>query len=80
MNVYVDEKGALLFFVIYANPKDYPGKHVLRAWSARGGQGEPADWCIRCDTLEEIRLELPEGLTNVGRQPEDDPCIVEVWV
>jgi len=32
------------------------------------------------DSLEEIRKFVPPGLTNLHRQPNDDPVIVEVWV
>jgi hypothetical protein len=31
-------------------------------------------------TLFEVRRQLPPGLTNLGRQPEDLPQIVETWI
>jgi hypothetical protein len=31
-------------------------------------------------TLEEVRQQLPPGLTNIGRKPADDPVIEEVWL
>jgi hypothetical protein len=53
-------------------------------WSARMHLTLPAprptDLLIVGTTLEEVRQQLPPNLTNLGRQPEDDPVIEEVWL
>jgi hypothetical protein len=74
----------LSLFAIYDRPKDYPDKYVVRrhrvllglkkAWT------ETDRDCSLADSLEEARLLLPPGLHNLGRTPEDDPAIAEVWV
>lgn len=71
---------ALSMWVIYDHPKDYPNSFVLREWIIEAGTHKPTGrWCVK-DTLEECRAELPAGVVNIGRYPEDDPCIAEVWV
>jgi hypothetical protein len=32
------------------------------------------------DTLEEARKDIPQGLYCLGRDPNDDPVIVESWI
>jgi hypothetical protein len=68
--------------VVYFNPSDYPGRYVVRV--QRPGPGgaiqEEAEPRAVVDTLEEARKMLPWYLTNLGRYPDDDPVIVEVWV
>lgn len=68
-------------FAIYKNPSDYPDRYVLRRWLVTDGgfvsdKHPMAVW----SNLEEIRGEIPKGKVNIGRKPEDDPVIVEVWV
>jgi len=41
---------------------------------------EPTNLIIVGENLEDVRTQLPEGLTNIGRQPGDDPVIAEVWI
>lgn len=34
-----------------------------------------------CDTVDEARAPvIAAGLTCLGRQDDDDPCVVETWV
>jgi hypothetical protein len=70
----------LTLYVITKNPKDYPGKFVVRPQTVgqRGllSYGEP----IVGETLEEVRDALPPGLYNIGRMKNDDPVILEVWI
>lgn len=68
--------------VIYRNPLDYPDKYVVRRqWAGGGGVLiEPGTLAV-VDTLEEARAVVPpEQDTCLGRDPEDDPAIFEVWV
>ena len=63
-------------WVIYDNPLDVPGKFVLRHWINEN----PTKTMYIADTLDEIRTKVPQGLVNIGRMPEDDPKIKEVWI
>jgi len=71
----------LVLYVVFGRPRDYPGEFVVRRWSGRHNTpldlGEPF---ARGKTLGDVRRALPAGLFNLGRQPMDDPWIVEVWV
>lgn len=67
-------------FVIYRNPADYPDKVVVRRWSIGAAQVTPdAAPLTLVDTVEAARAALPPGLVCLGREPGDDPVIVEVW-
>ena len=63
-------------YTIYKHPVDYPDKFVCRMFD----MGVPTHVMATADTLAEIRSMLPEGLLNLGRDPADDPCVVEVWL
>lgn len=65
-------------YVIYDSPKDYPGKWVARRWTIRHGQIIAGPAYI-CDSLEAAREHVPFELFNIGRQPDDEPTIKEVW-
>lgn len=75
----------LEMFVIYENPKDYPGKFVVRRWTV--GQGgpiaDPEPLAIE-NTVHEARGFLPRDATHplyrLEPQPNDDPVIREVWI
>jgi hypothetical protein len=34
---------------------------------------------FECDSLEEARSKVPEGLQRMSRWTQDDPAIVETW-
>lgn len=59
--------------------KDFPGH-----WTARMHLSLPnpkaTDLLIVGETLDEVRRQLPPGLTSIGRQLNDDPVIEEVWI
>lgn len=67
--------------VIYSNPKDFPGKFVVRDHYAFKGFVK-VDKFPRCvvDTLAEARSSIPEGLVCLNRNDEDDSVIVETWI
>jgi len=70
--------GDLLMWTIYYSPADYPGKYVVRPHSVRNQA--PYEAAILVATLSEARESLPPGLTSIGREPADDPVIVESWL
>lgn len=70
---------ALIVWVVYWSPSDFPGLWVLRPqWALPDGQvvvhPRPAI------TPRYELLPIPEGLVRIPRDPEDDPTIVEVWI
>lgn len=73
----------LTVWVIYFNPRDYPGKYVLRGQDVLPGQSEPVmqSGCLVRDTLDEARAPVRErGLYRMHRHPLDEPTIVETWI
>jgi len=68
--------GGLVLWVVYENPKDYPGQFVARP-GVTGGMGRAV---LLADSLDELRALLPPGLHRLERDPNDDPVVVEVWV
>ena len=65
----------LEMFVVYDNPRDAPGKFVVRRWVGERPDAEPVGIA---QTLEEARCLVPDGLENIGRMPNDDQAIREV--
>jgi hypothetical protein len=71
----------LTIWVIYKNPRDFPGKWVLRGQDAISGGGvQPHETARFADTLEGVRAHLPPGLVLLSRHPDDDPAIYETWI
>lgn len=68
---------ALAIFVMYENPKDYPGKIVVRRWL--GLDADPIPLAVT-DSLALARNVIPSYCTPIGIMPGDDPVIKEVWI
>lgn len=73
----------LTLWVVYRRPRDFPDSFVVRR------QFVMRDSSVRVETtpitvgpsLDSVRWALlPYGLYNIGRQPNDDPVIEEVWI
>ena len=68
-------------WVIYFGATNHPpGTWVVRAWDILPGKLVPHALMHECRSLFEARCKVPEGLFRLNRQPDDDPCIVEVWI
>jgi hypothetical protein len=67
-------------WVIYASPPDCSYPFVVVRWVVSNGQMSAEATPFTAASLEDARAFIPAGLYNVGRQPEDDPAIVEVWL
>lgn len=67
-------------YVIYENPRDAPGKFVVRRFFFVHGP-EPIAVGIT-DSLEEARALVPQKThgCKIDRMPQDEPQIVEVWM
>lgn len=63
-------------WVIYWNPKDFPGSYVVRHWTDLN----PDHCAAICATLDIAREHVPDGCINLHRTFSDDPAIFEVWI
>lgn len=70
---------SLPIWTVYQNPKDHPGKFVSRRWESLPTP-RPTGEVIIANTLEEVREQLPPGLTRLAPQQGDDATIVENWI
>lgn len=71
----------LTMWVIYCNPRDFPGRFVVRRQLVgHNGTVSPASSYEVAATLEEARSFVPSGLYRLSRDPKDDPVIAECWI
>lgn len=65
-------------WVVYFNVPEYPGKYILKRDRA---MGPPlvGDTAWMADSLTDIRVAIPQGLTWMPRQNGDHQTIVETW-
>lgn len=79
---------AIECWVLYENPRDFPGEWVVRRqWGCADGsvvaepkiyaRGRTREACTRALFDRNPRLEL---LPFFGRMPDDDPAIVGCWL
>jgi hypothetical protein len=66
----------LQLWTVYENPRDYPGKFVARLFL----NDEPTQIHHVAATLWQLLEMIPENLVRIPRDPQDDPCILEVWI
>lgn len=69
-------------YTTYFNASDFPGKYVVRGRTIHSSTFTVDEDCVVFDSLTEARAHCRTvlRLTCVGRDPEDDPVIVESWV
>lgn len=67
-------------YTIYFDPLDFPGKYVVRGWTAHMDWTEQDKECELATSLEEAREKVPKGFVWIARHPSDDAKIVECWV
>jgi len=82
-NQIIAQKGDRLRSVaIYFSPSDNIGKFVARGFNLYPGNPipEPEKHCKVSESLEGARQHVPRGMVNIGRMPEDNVSLVEVWI
>lgn len=67
-------------YTIYFDPKDYPGKYVMRKWVVDTASGQIPMQAYVGDSYDSVIDNLPLGLVKILRDPHDDPCILETWI
>lgn len=73
-------KVVLRVWTIYERPSDHPDWFVVRCSKVTREGVMPSPVASLAVDLEHARQAVPEGAVCIGRMPEDDPCIVEVWL
>jgi hypothetical protein len=70
----------LPMFTITDHPADFPDYYVARLHLALPTP-TAHPFAFLDPELEPLQIIVEAlGLTNIGRQPEDDPAIIEVWI
>lgn len=71
-------------WTIYAKPKDFPDKFVARRWCALDGEVLATEDHFADKDLDTVRRHVRRKMNgrgvNMGRQPGDDPVILETWL
>lgn len=71
----------LPMWTIYDHPSDYPNNFVARQIMVYRDGSQTTTQIMICPHLYILREEMVvRGLTCIGRQSQDDPVIVEVWL
>jgi hypothetical protein len=74
-------KSPVFLFAIYDHPHDAPAGYLVRQWIVTNGIVVPGKLIARdIVTLDQARALVPDGYRNVGRDPQDDSKIVEIWL
>lgn len=78
----VTDGQALVMWVVYDKPSDFPSsfvarKHVMEVYAHEFVATQELHVA---PTLQELRAKLPAGLYPIGRSAMDAPQIVEVWI
>lgn len=68
--------------IIYDSPIDLGAGYAVRFWTLLpDGTSVPTSLAgLRIPSLSDARELVPGGMVNIGRFPDDDARIVEVWV
>lgn len=70
----------LTMWTVYDHPMDLPQAFVARKWEISAA-ARATDHVIIDVDIDRMRRQLREqGLVCIGRQKDDDPTIVEVWL
>lgn len=73
----------MTIFTVYERPLDFPDQVIVRGHDlfASGGPPVAREECEAFDDLAAARKSLYlRGLSRMGREPGDEPQIVESWI
>lgn len=75
------DKEVVVFYVVYENPRDYPGMYVVRKQAVGPGthliEREPH---VVSSDLDGARAAIPRDLIRMSRLPGDEAQILESWL
>lgn len=72
---------ALFMVTVYTKTtSDFPGKHVARLSVIKEGSVFKTPFAVVSEDLATVRNGIPGTMANIGREPGDDPVIMEVWL
>lgn len=75
----MSHEDALPMWIVYDHPSDYPDGFIARLHMIARGGPIITDETLEGGTLEDVREQIPYGLTCMTRSEDDDPVIVETW-
>jgi len=80
--LFGNPNGNLNCWVLYDNPKDFPGQAVARKFTIDArADPQPTNEHVVASTVAPLRIGLQKsGRVPFQRDPQDDPAIVEIWV
>lgn len=70
----------LTMYVVYDHPLDFPDEFVVREWNSKLASVTAGKLVAHDASYEEVIKSIRSDFTNIGRQPDDDPAIKEVWL
>jgi hypothetical protein len=66
---------------VYAPPfNDYPPDTYVAQLFRTRPKLERLPYCFHHEDLDRLREMMPPTCTSIGRSPDDDPQLIEVWV
>jgi hypothetical protein len=72
----------LPMWVVYDHPRDHPDGFIARMWYSLP-RSMSTDRTLTAATIDELRKAIrcqSPGVVRIRRHPQDDQCIVEVWL
>lgn len=66
--------------MICKRPSDFPQFFTVRPHYWVGGVDIPSPYACLCESLDEARGCVPEGMESIPLSPNDDPVIVEWYL
>lgn len=73
-------RAGVCFLVVTRKPGDFPDHIAVRAQISLPGHVLHGRFAGLYETIDEARVDIPDGALRFDRQPEDDPAIAEIWM
>lgn len=66
----------LPIFTVYERPSDFPNEYIVRLFDLE----KPTVYYVTANTKEEAIAKIPDGLSPIPLNKNDDPVIVAVFI
>lgn len=70
----------LVIWTVTWGTADHGDCFIARPQTISAGRADHLNLHLAADTLDDLRSQLPAGLSRLDPDPNDDPVIVEVWL